>query len=175
VWLAVVAPEAELSHQCTYNLRGLGDGGFLGFCRLCSFTMLAVLQSVSPQCCQLTDLLCSSSQRPTYHFYKLLISSSDLLSFLFHFLIMFPIMFPMWLSFLLVKPGPFPFPPSILTSPLSGPGLVRRYTAVVKPVQYQYSTGQSSCRRVSLMIVIVWMLAFAVSCPLLFGFNTTGR
>ncbi|NWX51363.1 DRD3 protein, partial [Steatornis caripensis] len=51
---------------------------------------------------------------------------------------------------------------------------IDRYTAVVKPVQYQYSTGQSSCRRVSLMIVTVWMLAFAVSCPLLFGFNTTG-
>ncbi|NWH60562.1 DRD3 protein, partial [Geococcyx californianus] len=51
---------------------------------------------------------------------------------------------------------------------------IDRYTAVVKPVQYQYNTGQSSCRRVSLMIVIVWMLAFAVSCPLLFGFNTTG-
>ncbi|KAM9300707.1 D(3) dopamine receptor [Morus bassanus] len=51
---------------------------------------------------------------------------------------------------------------------------IDRYTAVVKPVQYQYSTGQSSCRRVSLMIVIVWMLAFTVSCPLLFGFNTTG-
>ncbi|NWS43416.1 DRD3 protein, partial [Probosciger aterrimus] len=51
---------------------------------------------------------------------------------------------------------------------------IDRYTAVVKPVQYQNSTGQSSCRRVSLMIVIVWMLAFAVSCPLLFGFNTTG-
>ncbi|NXP26113.1 DRD3 protein, partial [Scytalopus superciliaris] len=51
---------------------------------------------------------------------------------------------------------------------------IDRYTAVVKPVQYQYGTGQSSCRRVSLMIVMVWMLAFAVSCPLLFGFNTTG-
>ncbi|KFV17086.1 D(3) dopamine receptor [Pterocles gutturalis] len=51
---------------------------------------------------------------------------------------------------------------------------IDRYTAVVKPVQYQYGTGQSSCRRVSLMIVTVWMLAFAVSCPLLFGFNTTG-
>ncbi|NXD07110.1 DRD3 protein, partial [Nothocercus nigrocapillus] len=51
---------------------------------------------------------------------------------------------------------------------------IDRYTAVVRPVQYQYNTGQSSCRRVSLMIVIVWMLAFAVSCPLLFGFNTTG-
>ncbi|NXG31458.1 DRD3 protein, partial [Dromaius novaehollandiae] len=51
---------------------------------------------------------------------------------------------------------------------------IDRYTAVVRPVQYQYNTGQSSCKRVSLMIVIVWMLAFAVSCPLLFGFNTTG-
>uniref|UniRef100_A0A8C9FCV5 D(3) dopamine receptor n=1 Tax=Pavo cristatus TaxID=9049 RepID=A0A8C9FCV5_PAVCR len=51
---------------------------------------------------------------------------------------------------------------------------IDRYTAVVKPMQYQYNTGQSSCRRVSLMIVVVWMLAFAVSCPLLFGFNTTG-
>ncbi|NWJ07537.1 DRD3 protein, partial [Crypturellus undulatus] len=51
---------------------------------------------------------------------------------------------------------------------------IDRYTAVVRPVQYQYNTGQTSCRRVSLMIVIVWMLAFAVSCPLLFGFNTTG-
>ncbi|XP_068815227.1 D(3) dopamine receptor [Struthio camelus] len=51
---------------------------------------------------------------------------------------------------------------------------IDRYTAVVRPVQYQYNNGQSSRRRVSLMIVIVWMLAFAVSCPLLFGFNTTG-
>ncbi|CAM5077699.1 unnamed protein product [Natator depressus] len=42
------------------------------------------------------------------------------------------------------------------------------------PVQYQYGSGKSSCRRVSIMIVMVWMLAFAVSCPLLFGFNTTG-
>lgn len=78
----------------------------------------------------------------------------------------------MWLFFLLLKPDAFP--PTILTSPFSGAGLVYRYTAVVKPVQYQYNTGQSSCRRVSLMIVVVWMLAFAVSCPLLFGFNTTG-
>ncbi|KAH1187690.1 hypothetical protein KIL84_020439 [Mauremys mutica] len=51
---------------------------------------------------------------------------------------------------------------------------IDRYTAVVMPVQYQYGTGKSSCRRVSIMIVMVWMLAFAVSCPLLFGFNTTG-
>uniref|UniRef100_A0A8C9FIA5 D(3) dopamine receptor n=1 Tax=Pavo cristatus TaxID=9049 RepID=A0A8C9FIA5_PAVCR len=58
--------------------------------------------------------------------------------------------------------------------PCGAAGLVHRYTAVVKPMQYQYNTGQSSCRRVSLMIVVVWMLAFAVSCPLLFGFNTTG-
>uniref|UniRef100_A0A452HZH1 D(3) dopamine receptor n=1 Tax=Gopherus agassizii TaxID=38772 RepID=A0A452HZH1_9SAUR len=51
---------------------------------------------------------------------------------------------------------------------------IDRYTAVVMPVQYQYGTGKNSCRRVSIMIVMVWMLAFAVSCPLLFGFNTTG-
>lgn len=42
------------------------------------------------------------------------------------------------------------------------------------PVHYQHGTGQSSCRRVALMITAVWVLAFAVSCPLLFGFNTTG-
>ncbi|KAM6448756.1 D(3) dopamine receptor [Liasis olivaceus] len=51
---------------------------------------------------------------------------------------------------------------------------IDRYTAVVMPVLYQYNTGSSSCRRVSIMITIVWLLAFAVSCPLLFGFNTTG-
>uniref|UniRef100_G3SQI4 D(3) dopamine receptor n=1 Tax=Loxodonta africana TaxID=9785 RepID=G3SQI4_LOXAF len=51
---------------------------------------------------------------------------------------------------------------------------IDRYTAVVMPVHYQHSTGQSSCRRVALMITAVWVLAFAVSCPLLFGFNTTG-
>lgn len=50
-----------------------------------------------------------------------------------------------------------------------------RYTAVVMPVHYQHGTGQSSCRRVALMITAVWVLAFAVSCPLLFGFNTTGK
>ncbi|XP_015269059.1 PREDICTED: D(3) dopamine receptor [Gekko japonicus] len=50
---------------------------------------------------------------------------------------------------------------------------IDRYTAVVMPVHYQYSTGPSSCRRVSVMIAMVWLLAFAVSCPLLFGFNTT--
>uniref|UniRef100_A0A7M4E742 D(3) dopamine receptor n=1 Tax=Crocodylus porosus TaxID=8502 RepID=A0A7M4E742_CROPO len=53
-------------------------------------------------------------------------------------------------------------------------GSFLRYTAVVMPVQYQHNTGHRACRRVSIMIVIVWMLAFAVSCPLLFGFNTTG-
>ncbi|XP_048348266.1 D(3) dopamine receptor [Sphaerodactylus townsendi] len=50
---------------------------------------------------------------------------------------------------------------------------IDRYTAVVMPVHYQYSTGPSSSRRVSIMIAVVWLLAFAVSCPLLFGFNTT--
>uniref|UniRef100_K7F3E7 D(3) dopamine receptor n=1 Tax=Pelodiscus sinensis TaxID=13735 RepID=K7F3E7_PELSI len=51
---------------------------------------------------------------------------------------------------------------------------IDRYTAVVMPVQYQCGTGKKSCKRVSIMIGMVWMLAFAVSCPLLFGFNTTG-
>ncbi|XP_036602502.1 D(3) dopamine receptor isoform X2 [Trichosurus vulpecula] len=51
---------------------------------------------------------------------------------------------------------------------------IDRYIAVVMPVRYQYSSGQSSCRRVSFMITVVWVLAFAVSCPLLFGLNTTG-
>lgn len=55
------------------------------------------------------------------------------------------------------------------------PLLFHRYTAVVMPVHYQHGTGQSSCRRVALMITAVWVLAFAVSCPLLFGFNTTGK
>ena len=48
-----------------------------------------------------------------------------------------------------------------------------RYTAVVLPVLY--NTTQSSRTRVSLMIAAVWLLAFAVSCPLLFGLNTTGE
>ncbi|KAK2509597.1 hypothetical protein MC885_016557 [Smutsia gigantea] len=52
---------------------------------------------------------------------------------------------------------------------------VMMYTAVVMPVHYQHGTGQSSCRRVAFMITAVWVLAFAVSCPLLFGFNTTGN
>ncbi|KAL0600438.1 D dopamine receptor [Plecturocebus cupreus] len=54
------------------------------------------------------------------------------------------------------------------------PAWTTKYTAVVMPVHYQHGTGQSSCRRVALMITAVWVLAFAVSCPLLFGFNTTG-
>uniref|UniRef100_A0AAY4AW23 D(3) dopamine receptor n=1 Tax=Denticeps clupeoides TaxID=299321 RepID=A0AAY4AW23_9TELE len=48
---------------------------------------------------------------------------------------------------------------------------IDRYTAVVMPVLY--NTTHSSRRRVSIMIATVWILAFAVSCPLLFGFNTT--
>ncbi|KAL2085136.1 hypothetical protein ACEWY4_018456 [Coilia grayii] len=50
---------------------------------------------------------------------------------------------------------------------------IDRYTAVVMPVLY--NTTHSSRRRVSVMIAAVWILAFAVSCPLLFGFNTTGE
>ncbi|XP_071769844.1 D(3) dopamine receptor [Centroberyx gerrardi] len=48
---------------------------------------------------------------------------------------------------------------------------IDRYTAVVMPVLY--NTTHSSRKRVSVMIGTVWVLAFAVSCPLLFGFNTT--
>ncbi|XP_041066819.1 D(3) dopamine receptor [Carcharodon carcharias] len=48
---------------------------------------------------------------------------------------------------------------------------IDRYTAVVMPIQY--NTNYSSRRRVTIMITIVWILSFAVSCPLLFGFNTT--
>ncbi|XP_075994220.1 D(3) dopamine receptor [Genypterus blacodes] len=48
---------------------------------------------------------------------------------------------------------------------------IDRYTAVVMPVLY--NTTQHSRKRVLIMISSVWVLAFAVSCPLLFGFNTT--
>lgn len=50
---------------------------------------------------------------------------------------------------------------------------MRRYTAVVMPVMY--NTSHRSRKRVFVMIATVWVLAFAVSCPLLFGFNTTGK
>uniref|UniRef100_A0A4W5NKK1 D(3) dopamine receptor n=1 Tax=Hucho hucho TaxID=62062 RepID=A0A4W5NKK1_9TELE len=50
---------------------------------------------------------------------------------------------------------------------------IDRYTAVVMPVLY--NTTHSSRKRVSVMIATVWILAFAVSCPLLFGFNTSGE
>uniref|UniRef100_A0A672ZJZ2 D(3) dopamine receptor n=1 Tax=Sphaeramia orbicularis TaxID=375764 RepID=A0A672ZJZ2_9TELE len=48
---------------------------------------------------------------------------------------------------------------------------IDRYTAVVMPVLY--NTTHRSRKRVFAMISVVWVLAFAVSCPLLFGFNTT--
>uniref|UniRef100_A0A3Q3VWY9 D(3) dopamine receptor n=1 Tax=Mola mola TaxID=94237 RepID=A0A3Q3VWY9_MOLML len=48
---------------------------------------------------------------------------------------------------------------------------IDRYTAVVMPVLY--NTTHRSRKRVFMMIATVWVLAFAVSCPLLFGFNTT--
>ncbi|XP_051870414.1 LOW QUALITY PROTEIN: D(3) dopamine receptor [Pristis pectinata] len=43
--------------------------------------------------------------------------------------------------------------------------------SVVMPIQY--NTNASSRRRVTVMIIAVWILSLAVSCPLLFGFNTT--
>ncbi|XP_072306948.1 D(3) dopamine receptor isoform X2 [Eucyclogobius newberryi] len=48
---------------------------------------------------------------------------------------------------------------------------IDRYTAVVMPVLY--NTTHRSRKRVFVMITTVWVLAFAVSCPLLFGFNTS--
>lgn len=72
--------------------RGLEGWGLLQVSRSiwspkpCSFLMIAVLQSISLQCCQLTDFLCSFSQCPAYHFYKSLIPSPDLLSFPLPFL-----------------------------------------------------------------------------------------
>uniref|UniRef100_A0A7N8YKE3 D(3) dopamine receptor n=1 Tax=Mastacembelus armatus TaxID=205130 RepID=A0A7N8YKE3_9TELE len=48
---------------------------------------------------------------------------------------------------------------------------IDRYTAVVMPILY--NTSHRSRKRVLVMIATVWVLAFTVSCPLLFGFNTT--
>nr|XP_023700921.1 D(3) dopamine receptor [Paramormyrops kingsleyae] len=50
---------------------------------------------------------------------------------------------------------------------------IDRYLAVVMPVLY--TASRKSRGRVSAMIATVWILAFAVSCPLLFGFNTTDK
>lgn len=38
-----------------------------------------------------------------------------------------------------------------------------------------YNTRYSSKRRVTVMIAIVWVLSFTISCPLLFGLNNTGK
>ncbi|XP_035390134.1 dopamine receptor D2a [Electrophorus electricus] len=48
---------------------------------------------------------------------------------------------------------------------------IDRYTAVAMPMLY--NTRYSSKRRVTLMISVVWILSFAISCPLLFGLNNT--
>ncbi|NXF94246.1 DRD2 protein, partial [Eubucco bourcierii] len=48
---------------------------------------------------------------------------------------------------------------------------IDRYTAVAMPMLY--NTRYSSKRRVTLMISVVWVLSFAISCPLLFGLNNT--
>lgn len=47
------------------------------------------------------------------------------------------------------------------------------YTAVAMPMLY--NTRYSSRRRVTVMISVVWVLSFAISCPLLFGLNNTGE
>lgn len=49
----------------------------------------------------------------------------------------------------------------------------RRYTAVAMPMLY--NTRYSSKRRVTVMIAVVWVLSFTISCPLLFGLNNTGE
>lgn len=38
-----------------------------------------------------------------------------------------------------------------------------------------YNTRYSSKRRVTVIIAVVWVLSFAISCPLLFGLNNTGE
>ncbi|XP_020648994.1 D(2) dopamine receptor isoform X2 [Pogona vitticeps] len=48
---------------------------------------------------------------------------------------------------------------------------IDRYTAVALPMLY--NTRYSSRRRVTVMIAVVWVLSFAISCPLLFGLNNT--
>ncbi|XP_056398312.1 D(2) dopamine receptor [Hyla sarda] len=48
---------------------------------------------------------------------------------------------------------------------------IDRYTAVAMPMLY--NTRYSSKRRVTVMITVVWVLSFAISCPLLFGLNNT--
>ncbi|KAM6400316.1 D(2) dopamine receptor isoform 2-T2 [Rhynochetos jubatus] len=48
---------------------------------------------------------------------------------------------------------------------------IDRYTAVAMPMLY--NTRYSSKRRVTVMIAVVWVLSFAISCPLLFGLNST--
>uniref|UniRef100_A0A670KGW8 Dopamine receptor D2 n=1 Tax=Podarcis muralis TaxID=64176 RepID=A0A670KGW8_PODMU len=50
---------------------------------------------------------------------------------------------------------------------------IDRYTAVAMPMLY--NTRYSSKRRVTVMITVVWVLSFAVSCPLLFGLNNTKK
>ncbi|XP_063293148.1 D(2) dopamine receptor [Pelobates fuscus] len=48
---------------------------------------------------------------------------------------------------------------------------IDRYTAVAMPMLY--NTRYSSKRRVTVMIAVVWVLSFAISCPLMFGLNNT--
>uniref|UniRef100_A0A8C8DXP8 Dopamine receptor D2a n=1 Tax=Oryzias sinensis TaxID=183150 RepID=A0A8C8DXP8_9TELE len=48
---------------------------------------------------------------------------------------------------------------------------IDRYTAVAMPMLY--NTRYSSRRRVTVMISVVWVMSFAISCPLLFGLNNT--
>uniref|UniRef100_A0A8B9BAY3 Dopamine receptor D2 n=1 Tax=Anser brachyrhynchus TaxID=132585 RepID=A0A8B9BAY3_9AVES len=59
--------------------------------------------------------------------------------------------------------------PGTLHRLLPAADLPGRYTAVAMPMLY--NTRYSSKRRVTVMIAVVWVLSFAISCPLLFGLN----
>lgn len=73
---------------------------------------------------------------------------------------------PVFLTLSLSLPLSLVLPPTLL-------GHSSRYTAVAMPLLY--NTRYSSKRRVTVMISVVWVLSFAISCPLLFGLNNTGN
>lgn len=73
-----------------------------------------------------------------------------------------------FLSMLQCNTMQYKFPAEVEISCVS-----HRYTAVAMPMLY--NTRYSSRRRVTVMISVVWVLSFAISCPLLFGLNNTGK
>lgn len=74
----------------------------------------------------------------------------------------------LFLSMLQCNTMQYKFPAEVEISCVS-----HRYTAVAMPMLY--NTRYSSRRRVTVMISVVWVLSFAISCPLLFGLNNTGK